>query len=42
MAVVKLLMSLDWRQITDNPNEGQRMGSCRYYEADLPEMDRGL
>ena len=37
MAVAKLLMSLDWRQITDNLNEGQRMGSCRYYEADLPE-----
>lgn len=37
MAVAELLMSLKWTDITSTLNEGQRMGKCRYFEADLPE-----
>lgn len=37
MAVANLLMSLKWTDITETLNEGQRMGKCRYFQAEVPE-----
>jgi len=36
-AIPDLLSGLNWIEITNRLNEGERMGKCRYYEADLPE-----